>query len=153
MNQDDISAPAYFTVVDCGWGLYAHTPVPEYIRVMAKAAIADSYMSLEIERVRDFSDAPAISVRARMPAARVEKPRSRSAGEAVAANSRPTSKGRMPRPSAKNGKRIAIVGGGPALVTVGTRIAPIGYPLQRVRCRPKPGGMMRTDSASRWRIR
>ena len=34
---------------------------------------------------------------------------------------------RMPRPGAKNGKRIALVGAGPASLTVARDLAPLGY--------------------------
>ena len=37
MKPTDISAPDYFhKVVDCQWACPAHTPVPEYIRLIAE---------------------------------------------------------------------------------------------------------------------
>jgi NADPH-dependent glutamate synthase beta subunit-like oxidoreductase len=36
MTPTDISDPSYFhKVVDCQWACPAHTPVPEYIRLIA----------------------------------------------------------------------------------------------------------------------
>ncbi len=51
----------------------------------------------------------------------------------------------MPRPSAKNDKHIAIVGGGPASLTVACDLAPLGYHCTVFDSDPKAGGMMRTQ--------
>jgi len=41
----DIRDPDYFhKVVDCQWACPAHTPVPEYIRLIAAGRYADAYM-------------------------------------------------------------------------------------------------------------
>ncbi|MGB3506920.1 MAG: hypothetical protein WBA37_16230, partial [Xanthobacteraceae bacterium] len=45
MKPTDISAPDYFhKVVDCQWACPAHTPVPEYIRLIAAGRYSDAYM-------------------------------------------------------------------------------------------------------------
>src|SRR6267142_1733755 len=45
MKPTDISAPDYFhKVVDCQWACPAHTPVPEYIRLIAAGRYGDAYM-------------------------------------------------------------------------------------------------------------
>src|SRR3974390_1873989 len=45
MKNTDISAPEYFhKVVDCQWACPAHTPVPEYIRLIAHGRYSDAYM-------------------------------------------------------------------------------------------------------------
>src|SRR3954465_10445262 len=45
MKPTDISAPDYFhKVVDCQWACPAHTPVPEYIRLIAEGRYSDAYM-------------------------------------------------------------------------------------------------------------
>ena len=45
MKNTDISAPDYFhKVVDCQWACPAHTPVPEYIRLIAHGRYEDAYM-------------------------------------------------------------------------------------------------------------
>src|SRR6266700_1312977 len=45
MKPTDIAAPDYFhKVVDCQWACPAHTPVPEYIRMIAAGRYGDAYM-------------------------------------------------------------------------------------------------------------
>jgi NADPH-dependent glutamate synthase beta subunit-like oxidoreductase len=45
MKPTDIAAPDYFhKVVDCQWACPAHTPVPEYIRLIAAGRYSDAYM-------------------------------------------------------------------------------------------------------------
>ena len=45
MKPTDIRTPDYFhKVVDCQWACPAHTPVPEYIRMIAGGRYADAYM-------------------------------------------------------------------------------------------------------------
>ena len=45
MKPTDIGAPDYFhKVVDCQWACPAHTPVPEYIRLIAAGRYDDAYM-------------------------------------------------------------------------------------------------------------
>ena len=45
MKPTDISNPDYFhKVVDCQWACPAHTPVPEYIRLIAAGRYSDAYM-------------------------------------------------------------------------------------------------------------
>ena len=45
MKPTNIAAPDYFhKVVDCQWACPAHTPVPEYIRLIAEGRYGDAYM-------------------------------------------------------------------------------------------------------------
>ena len=45
MKPTDIAVPDYFhKVVDCQWACPAHTPVPEYIRLIAAGRYGDAYM-------------------------------------------------------------------------------------------------------------
>src|SRR6266481_2173181 len=45
MKLTDIAHPDYFhKVVDCQWACPAHTPVPEYIRLIAEGRYSDAYM-------------------------------------------------------------------------------------------------------------
>ena len=45
MKPTDIGNPDYFhKVVDCQWACPAHTPVPEYIRLIAAGRYGDAYM-------------------------------------------------------------------------------------------------------------
>src|SRR6201985_2717181 len=45
MKPTDIAVPDYFhKVVDCQWACPAHTPVPEYIRLIAAGRYTDAYL-------------------------------------------------------------------------------------------------------------
>ncbi len=45
MRATDVSDPQYFhKVVDCQWACPAHTPVPEYIRLVAQGRHDEAYM-------------------------------------------------------------------------------------------------------------
>ena len=104
---------------------------------------------LGIERVsRACSGAPATGPASRLAgAAASRRSRSRSAGSSASPpTSRTTSASRLPKPAAKkNGKRIALVGGGPASLTVARDLAPMGYDCVVFDQDPQSGGMMRTQ--------
>ena len=149
MKPTDISAPGYFhKVVDCQWACPAHTPVPEYIRLIAEGRYSDAYMINWrsnvfpgiLGRTCDRPCEPACR-RGRVE----ETPVAICRLKRVAADFKDDVKHRMPRPSAKNGKRIAIVGGGPASLTVARDLAPLGYHCIVFDTDPKAGGMMRTQ--------
>ncbi len=149
MKPTDISAPDYFhKVVDCQWACPAHTPVPEYIRLIAEGRYSDAYMINWrsnvfpgiLGRTCDRPCEPACR-RGRVE----ETPVAICRLKRVAADFKDDVKGRMPRPSPKNGKRIAIVGGGPASLTVARDLAPLGYHCIVFDQDPKAGGMMRTQ--------
>jgi hypothetical protein len=45
LRSTDIGDPDYFhKVVDCQWACPAHTPVPEYIRLIAAGRYTDAYL-------------------------------------------------------------------------------------------------------------
>src|SRR5690606_31121569 len=45
VQRTSTEGPDYFhKVVDCQWACPAHTPVPEYIRLIAEGRYADAYM-------------------------------------------------------------------------------------------------------------
>jgi NADPH-dependent glutamate synthase beta subunit-like oxidoreductase/ferredoxin len=149
MKPTDISAPDYFhKVVDCQWACPAHTPVPEYIRLIAEGRYSDAYMINWrsnvfpgiLGRTCDRPCEPACR-RGRVE----ETPVAICRLKRVAADFKDDVKHRMPRPSAKNGKRIAIVGCGPASLTVARDLAPLGYHCTVFDSDPKAGGMMRTQ--------
>ncbi len=149
MKPTDIAAPDYFhKVVDCQWACPAHTPVPEYIRLIAEGRYSDAYMINWrsnvfpgiLGRTCDRPCEPACR-RGRVE----ETPVAICRLKRVAADFKDDVKGRMPRPSAKNGKRIAIIGGGPASLTVARDLAPLGYHCTVFDSDPKAGGMMRTQ--------
>jgi formate dehydrogenase beta subunit len=150
MKNTDISAPDYFhKVVDCQWACPAHTPVPEYIRLIAHGRYSDAYMVNWrsnvfpgiLGRTCDRPCEPACR------RTRVEKePVAICRLKRVAADYKDDIRGRLPKPAAKkNGKRIALIGGGPASLTVARDLAPLGYQCVVFDQDPKAGGMIRTQ--------
>jgi len=150
MKPTDISAPDYFhKVVDCQWACPAHTPVPEYIRLIAAGRYSDAYMVNWksnvfpgiLGRTCDRPCEPACR------RGRVEKePVAICRLKRVAADFKDDIRDRLPPPAAvKNGKRIALVGGGPATLTVARDLAPLGYQCVVFDQDPKAGGMIRTQ--------
>jgi NADPH-dependent glutamate synthase beta subunit-like oxidoreductase/ferredoxin len=150
MKLTDISAPDYFhKVVDCQWACPAHTPVPEYIRLIAQGRYSDAYMVNWksnvfpgiLGRTCDRPCEPACR-RGRVE----EEPVAICRLKRVAADYKDDVSGRMPRKvQRKNGKRIALVGGGPASLTVARDLAPLGYECVVFDGDPRAGGMMRTQ--------
>jgi len=150
MKPTDISAPDYFhKVVDCQWACPAHTPVPEYIRLIAAGRYSDAYMVNWksnvfpgiLGRTCDRPCEPACR------RGRVEKePVAICRLKRVAADFKDDIRARLPRPAAvRNGKRIALIGGGPASLTVARDLAPLGYHCVIFDQDPKAGGMIRTQ--------
>jgi formate dehydrogenase beta subunit len=150
MKNTDISAPDYFhKVVDCQWACPAHTPVPEYIRLIAQGRYSDAYMINWRSNVFPgilgrTCDRPCEPACRRV---RVEdEPVAICRLKRVAADYKDDITARLPRPAQKkNGKRIALVGGGPASLTVARDLAPLGYTCVVFDGDPKSGGMIRTQ--------
>ncbi len=150
MKPTDISAPDYFhKVVDCQWACPAHTPVPEYIRLIAAGRYSDAYMvNWEsnvfpgiLGRTCDRPCEPACR-RGRVEAEPVAICRLKR----VAADFKDDIRARLPKPAAQNnGKRIALVGAGPASLAVARDLAPLGYACIVFDQDPQVGGMMRTQ--------
>ncbi|ARQ01386.1 FAD-dependent oxidoreductase [Pseudorhodoplanes sinuspersici] len=150
MKLTDISAPDYFhKVVDCQWACPAHTPVPEYIRLIAQGRYSDAYMVNWqsnvfpgiLGRTCDRPCEPACR-RGRVE----EEPVAICRLKRVAADYKNDVSARMPRKAQrKNGKRVALVGGGPASLTVARDLAPLGYECIVFDGDPRAGGMMRTQ--------
>src|SRR5579871_2650017 len=146
----DIRNPNYFhKVVDCQWACPAHTPVPEYIRMIAAGRYADAYMvnwesnvfPAILGRTCDRPCEPACR------RGRVEPdPVAICRLKRVAADNKGDVRDRLPKRAAeKNGKRIALVGGGPASLTVARDLAQLGYECVVFDQDPQAGGMMRTQ--------
>src|ERR1700747_979076 len=150
MRPTDISNPDYFhKVVDCQWACPAHTPVPEYIRLIAAGRYSDAYMVNWysnvfpgiLGRTCDRPCEPACR-RGRVEAEPVAICRLKR----VAADNKDDIAERLPPPAArKTGQRIALGGGGPASLTVARDLAPLGYDLTIIDADPKPGGMIRSQ--------
>ncbi|WP_137044225.1 FAD-dependent oxidoreductase [Pseudolabrys sp. FHR47] len=150
MKTTDISDPQYFhKVVDCQYACPAHTPVPEYIRLIAHGRYSDAYMINwqsnvfpgVLGRTCDRPCEPACR-RGRVE----EEPVAICRLKRVAADLKDDVAARMPpKPQRKNGKRIALVGGGPASLTVARDLAPLGYECVVFDGDQKAGGMIRSQ--------
>jgi len=156
VRPTDIRVTDYFhKVVDCQWACPAHTPVPEYIRLIAAGRYADAYMVNWksnvfpgiLGRTCDRPCEPACR-RGRVEENNGEKPEPVAICrlKRVAADFKGDVHDRMPPVAAvKNGKRIACVGAGPASLTLARDLAPLGYSVTVFEADAKGGGFMRTQ--------
>src|SRR5687768_16044933 len=155
MKPTDIGAPDYFhKVVDCQWACPAHTPVPEYIRLIAAGRYGDAYMVNWasnvfpgiLGRTCDRPCEPACR-RGRVEEANAEKPETVEICclKRVAADHKEDITARLPLARPSNGKRIACVGAGPSSLTVARDLAPLGYEVTVFDAVPQAGGFMRTQ--------
>ncbi|NPC56434.1 FAD-dependent oxidoreductase [Caenimonas soli] len=155
MQRTDIANPAYFhKVVDCQWACPAHTPVPEYIRLIAQGRYGDAYMINWVSNVFPgilgrTCDRPC------EPACRRGRVEENNLGhpepvaicrlKRVAADMKEDVTQRMPKLAPKNGKRVACIGAGPASLTVARDLAPLGYEVTVFDGEAKAGGFIRTQ--------
>src|SRR5262250_2119317 len=156
MPPTDVSNPAYFhKVVDCQWACPAHTPVPEYIRLIAAGRYSDAYLINWksnvfpgiLGRTCDRPCEPACR-RGRVEEGNAQKPEPVAICrlKRVAADYKDDIRERLPTPPKyKNGKRIACIGAGPASLTVARDLLPLGYQVVIYEADPFAGGMMRTQ--------
>jgi NADPH-dependent glutamate synthase beta subunit-like oxidoreductase len=150
VKPTDIKNPEYFhKVVDCQHACPAHTPVPEYIRLIAAERYTDAYMVNWrsnvfpgiLGRTCDRPCEPACR-RVRVE----EEPVAICRLKRVAADNKADITDRLPNiPSKKNGKRIALIGAGPASLTVARDLAPLGYSIDIYDNQFAGGGMMRSQ--------
>jgi NADPH-dependent glutamate synthase beta subunit-like oxidoreductase len=150
LQPTDIRDPDYFhKVVDCQWACPAHTPVPEYIRLIAAERYADAFMINWqsnifpgiLGRTCDRPCEPACR-RGRVE----EEPVAICRLKRVAADYKGDVSDRMPGPSTtRNGKRVALVGAGPASLTVARDLAPLGYHVVVYDGDARAGGMIRSQ--------
>jgi formate dehydrogenase beta subunit len=156
LRATDIKNPDYFhKVVDCQWACPAHTPVPEYIRMIAAGRYADAYMVNWksnvfpgiLGRTCDRPCEPACR-RGRVEEENAAKPEPVAICrlKRVAADNKGDVKARMPTaPAQRNGRRVACIGAGPSALTVARDLAPLGYQVTVFDGDPKAGGFMRTQ--------
>jgi NADPH-dependent glutamate synthase beta subunit-like oxidoreductase len=151
----NISHPSYFhKVVDCQWACPAHTPVPEYIRLIGQGRYSDAYMINWVSnvfpgvlgRTCDRPCEPACR-RGRVEENNGEKPEPVAICrlKRVAADHKDDVQSRMPVIAPSNGKRIVCVGAGPASLTVARDLAPLGYSIIVFDGEAKAGGFMRSQ--------
>lgn len=153
MKPTDVQNPEYFhKVVDCQYACPAHTPVPHYIRLIAAGKYTEAYMvNWEsnvfpgvLGRTCDRPCEPACR-RGRVE----EEPVAICRLKRVAADFKDDISALLPKiPTEKNGKRIALIGGGPASLTVARDLAPLGYEIHLFDDQTKAGGMMRSQIPS-----
>ena len=155
MQPTNIGDPAYFhKVVDCQLACPAHTPVPEYIRLIAQGRYTDAYMVNWVSnvfpgvlgRTCDRPCEPACR-RARVEESNGEHPEPVAICrlKRVAADMKDDIRGRMPARSPENGKRVACVGAGPASLTVARDLVPLGYNVTVFEGEAKAGGFIRSQ--------
>lgn len=147
MKPTDVKDPDYFhKVVDCQWACPAHTPVPEYIRLIAQGKFTEAYLVNRrsnvfpgiLGRVCDRPCEPACR-RGRVE----DEPVAICRLKRVAADHRDEVAHLVPqKPENTNGKKIALVGAGPASLTVANDLAPLGYECTVFEAMHRPGGLM-----------
>ncbi len=153
MKPTDIKNPEYFhKVVDCQYACPAHTPVPEYIRLILHEQFTEAYMINWVSnvfpgilgRVCDRPCEPACR-RGRVE----DKPVAICRLKRVAADNREDVSALLPKaPEKKNGKKIALIGGGPASLTVARDLSLLGYELDLFDDQPRAGGFIRSQIPS-----
>ena len=135
--------------MDCQYACPAHTPVPEYIRLIAAERYTEAYMVNWVSnvfpgvlgRTCDRPCEPACR-RGRVE----EEPVAICRLKRVAADNKGDLTNLIPKgPFPSNGKKIALIGGGPASLTVARDLAPLGYEIHLFDEQIKGGGMMRSQ--------
>jgi formate dehydrogenase (NADP+) beta subunit len=150
MQRTDVGNPDYYhKVVDCQWACPAHTNVPEYIRLIAQDRFTDAYILNResnvfpgiLGRTCDRPCEPACR-RTRVDG----KPVAICRLKRVAADQKDDVSALIPRaPAEKNGKKVALIGAGPASLTVANDLMPLGYQCTIFEKGPRPGGLMRIN--------
>ncbi len=156
MHPTNVADPDYFhKVVDCQWACPAHTPVPEYIRLIAQGRYDDAYMVNWVSnvfpgvlgRTCDRPCEPACR-RGRVEEENTPKPEPVAICrlKRVAADFKTDDvRARMLRSGRKNGKRVVCVGAGPASLTVARDLAAQGYAVTVYDGEKKAGGFIRSQ--------
>ncbi|MEZ5653628.1 MAG: FAD-dependent oxidoreductase [Burkholderiaceae bacterium] len=157
MHPTDVTQPDHFhKVVDCQWACPAHTPVPEYIRLIAQQRYGDAYLINwrsnvfpgVLGRTCDRPCEPACR-RGRVEDESLTGSRREPVAicrlKRVAADLKEDIRERLPKAGPLNGKRVACVGAGPASMTVARDLAPLGYQITVFEQDPVAGGFIRTQ--------
>ncbi len=156
MRATDLSDPQYFhKVVDCQWACPAHTPVPEYIRLIAQGRHDEAYMVNwasnvfpgVLGRTCDRPCEPACR-RGRAEEENAVKPEPVAICrlKRVAADYKTDEvRALIPKALPKNGKKVACVGAGPASLAVARDLVLQGYAVTVFDGEKKAGGFIRTQ--------
>jgi formate dehydrogenase beta subunit len=153
MQPTDVSHPDYYhRVVDCQWACPAHTDVPGYLRLIAQGRYTESYLLNResnvfpgiLGRTCDRPCEPACR-RGRVDG----KPVAICRLKRVAADRKDDVSAYLPKaPGVTNGKRVALVGAGPASLTVCNDLVPLGYECTIFERHERAGGLMRVNIPS-----
>ncbi len=153
MKPTNTNDPEYFhKVVDCQYACPAHTPVPEYIRLIAAGRYEDAYMvNWEsnvfpgiLGRTCDRPCEPACR-RGRVE----DKPVAICRLKRVCADKKADVSARMPKiPRQKNGFKLGLIGAGPSALTVARDLMPLGYEIDLFEATASAGGFMRQQIPS-----
>jgi len=148
-KTDTQSYQHFLNVVDCQQACPAHTPVPEYIRLIAEKRYTDAYM-LNWESNVFPGILGRVCDRPCEPACRRGRVEDKAVAicrlKRVAADNKEDITKFLPNvPTVKNGKRIALIGAGPASLTVARDLLPLGYEVVLFERDAKAGGMMRSQ--------
>ncbi|HUQ77048.1 MAG TPA: FAD-dependent oxidoreductase [Burkholderiales bacterium] len=156
MQPTDIKDPDYFhKVVDCQWACPAHTPVPEYIRLIASGRYSDAYMVNWksnvfpgiLGRTCDRPCEPACR-RGRVEEENQTKPepvaicRLKRVTADYKDNDDVAKRIAAGKKTRSNGKKVVCIGAGPASLTVARDLAPLGYDVTIFDQDPRAGGMI-----------
>ena len=155
MEETNTKNPDYFhKVVDCQWACPAHTPVPEYIRLIGQGKYSDAYMVNWtsnvfpgiLGRTCDRPCEPACR-RSRVEENNGEAPEPVAICrlKRVAADFKDDVSARMPSIAQSNGKKVALIGAGPSSLTVARDLAPLGYQVTIFDGEKKAGGFIRSQ--------
>ena len=155
MEETNTKNPDYFhKVVDCQWACPAHTPVPEYIRLIGQGQYSEAYMINWtsnvfpgiLGRTCDRPCEPACR-RSRVEENNGEAPEPVAICrlKRVAADFKDDVSARMPTIAPSNGKKVALIGAGPSSLTVARDLAPLGYQVTIFDGEQKAGGFIRTQ--------
>lgn len=148
----DTTNPQYYhKVVDCQHACPAHTPVPEYIRQISQGNYNEAYM-LNWESNVFPGILGRTCDRPCEPACR--RTRTHEKAVAICRLKRVTYDHKddiaplIPLPEESNGKKVGLIGGGPASLTVARDLALMGYECTLFERDPQAGGLMRTNIPS-----
>jgi NADPH-dependent glutamate synthase beta subunit-like oxidoreductase len=155
LEETNTKNPDYFhKVVDCQWACPAHTPVPEYIRLIGQGKYSDAYMVNWtsnvfpgiLGRTCDRPCEPACR-RSRVEENNGETPEPVAICrlKRVAADFKDDVSARMPSIAQSNGKKVALIGAGPSSLTVARDLAPLGYQVTIFDGEKKAGGFIRSQ--------
>ena len=153
MKPTDINNPEYFhKVIDCQFACPAHTLVPEYIRLILHGDYTEAYM-LNWESNVFPGILGRVCDRPCEPACRRDRVEDEPVAicrlKRVAADNRQDILPLLPKvPEKKNGKCIALIGGGPASLTVARDLALLGYELHLYDDQSRAGGFIRSQIPS-----